>query len=224
MGPRVEADFARVHARLDKKLAEMSATASSAREVPTACADQVAIFNVILRQFAENNLGWVAASRVDGNAQERQLQKAQLTTEMATWNKVKTARKLWIIRGRIPPNLGDSPADLQSFAGEAIHLTANVASHLRSFSSFDVGAYGPSVDGPIGHSLMVADRLNFLRLAVVVTLRWVSRPGSPTTYHVWRGSTPLATRLRCRSWACVPTPSATTVCCLSQTRMPYCAI
>ena len=89
---------------------------------------------------------------------------------MTTWDKVNTAGKLWIIRGRIPPNLGDSLADLQSFMGEAIHVSANVASQLRSFSSFDVGAYGPRVDGPIGHSLMVADRLKLLRLAVVEIL------------------------------------------------------
>ena len=49
-------------------------------------------------------------------------------------------------------------------------MTANVASRLRSFSSFDVGAYGPRVDGPIGHSLIVADRLDILRLAVVAIL------------------------------------------------------
>ena len=89
---------------------------------------------------------------------------------MTSWKKVDTARKLWIIRGITPPNLGDSPADLQSFVGEAIHVTANVASQLRYFSSFDVGAYGPRVDGPIGHSLMVADRLDLLRLAVVSIL------------------------------------------------------
>ena len=109
---QVEADFARVHARLDEKLAEISANAFSSREVATVYADQVDNSDIILRQFVENNSGRIAASRDDGDAQERQRQKAQLTTEMATWNKVNTARKLWIIRERIPPNLGDSPADL----------------------------------------------------------------------------------------------------------------
>ena len=96
---------------------------------------------------------------------------------MTTWNMVNTARKLWTIRGRIPSSLRDSPADLQSFVGEAIHVTANVASQLRSFNSFDVGAYGPRVDGPIGHSLMVADRLDLLRLAVVAILSVGLLPG-----------------------------------------------
>ena len=124
----------------------------------------------------ENNPDRVAY-RNDGDAQERQRQKAQLATEMANWNKVNIARKLWIIRGGIPPNLGDSPADLQSFVEEAIHVAANVASLLRSFSSFDVGAFGTHVHGPIGHSLMVADRLDFLRLAVVVILSVGLSPG-----------------------------------------------
>ena len=66
---------------------------------------------------------------------------------------------------------------MQSFVGKAIHVTANVASQLRSFSSFDVGAYGPRVDGPIGHSLMVADRLDLLRLAVVAILSVGLSPG-----------------------------------------------
>ena len=173
---QVEAEFARVHKRLDDNYAELSALASSTREAADTCTDQVANLDIMVRQFMENNSGRVA-SRDDGDAQERQRQKAQLATELTTWNKVNTARKLWIIRGRIPPNLGDSPADLQSFVGEAIHVTASVASQLRSFSSFDVGAYGPRVDGPIGHSLMVADRLDLLRLAVVAILSVGLSPG-----------------------------------------------
>ena len=209
---QVEAEFERVHKRLVDNFAELSAIASSSREAAAACTDQVANLDIIVRQFMGNNSGRVAF-RDDGDAQERQRQKAQLATEMTTWNRVNTARKLWIIRGRIPPNLGDSPADLQSFMGEAIHVTANVASQLRSFSSFDVGAYGPRVNGPIGHSLMVADRLDLLRLAVVAILSRVFRLGSPTISPVWRGSTSSPTRLRWRSWACVRTPSATTACC-----------
>ena len=56
-------------------------------------------------------------------------------------------------------------------------MTANVASQLRCFSSFDVGAYRPHVDGPIGHSLMAADRLDLLRLAVVAILSVGLSPG-----------------------------------------------
>ena len=80
---QAEAEFARVHARLDEMFAEISATTSSSREVAAAGADQVANFDFILRQLMENNSGRVA-SRDDGNAQERQCQNAQLTTGMAT--------------------------------------------------------------------------------------------------------------------------------------------
>ena len=67
---QVEAEFARVHARLDENIAEISASTSSAREVAAACAEQVANFDIFLRQFVENNSGRVA-SRDDGGAQER---------------------------------------------------------------------------------------------------------------------------------------------------------
>ena len=96
---------------------------------------------------------------------------------MATWNKVNTARKLWIIREPILPNVGNSPADLQSLVGEAIYVTAHVASHLRSFSSFDLGVYGPRVDRPIGPSRIFTDRLDLLRLAVVAILSVGLSPG-----------------------------------------------
>ena len=99
---QVEAEFARVHKRLDDNYAELSAIASSSREAADACTDQVANLDIMVRQFMENNSGRVA-SRDDGEDQERQRQKAQLATELTTWNKVNTARKLWIIRGRIPP-------------------------------------------------------------------------------------------------------------------------
>ena len=109
---QVEAEFALVHKRLDDSHADLSAIAFSAREAVAACTDQVANRVIMVRQFVENNSGRVA-SQDDGYAQERQRKKAQLATEMTTWNKVNTAKKLWLIQGRIPPNLGDSSADLQ---------------------------------------------------------------------------------------------------------------
>ena len=144
---QVEAEFAQVHNRLDHNFAGLSAVASSPREAAAACTDQVANFDIMARQFIENNTGRVA-SRNDSDTLERQRQTAQLATEMTTWNKVNTARKLWIIGSRVPLNLGDSPADLQSLVGEAIHESANAASLLRSFTSFDVGA--PAWTGPSG--------------------------------------------------------------------------
>lgn len=88
---QVEDAFARVNARFYQTWAEMSATVCFAREIATACADQVANFHVVLRQFVENSSGRVTASRDAGDAQERHRQKAQIMSEMATWNKVSTA-------------------------------------------------------------------------------------------------------------------------------------
>ena len=53
---QVEAEFVRVHARLDGKTAEISTTTCSSREVATACADQVSNFDIILRQFVDKRL------------------------------------------------------------------------------------------------------------------------------------------------------------------------
>ena len=58
---QIEAEFARVHKRLDDNFAELSATASSSREAAAACADQVANLDIIVRQFVENNSGRVAS-------------------------------------------------------------------------------------------------------------------------------------------------------------------
>ena len=80
------------------------------------------------------------------------------------------SRKHWVLRGRIPPNIGDSAADIQPFVGEAVNVTTAVATHLRVISDFDVRAYGPRAEGMVDHLLMVADRLDSLRQALVAVL------------------------------------------------------
>ena len=112
----------------------------------------------------------MAASRDDSGAQERQRQNSQMTDDPPTWKKVSSSRKSWTIRGRTSLHLGDSCADFQSLAGEAIHVTSSVASQLRAFRAFDVGMYGPRLTGLVGHSLMVVDRLDLLRFAVVAVV------------------------------------------------------
>ena len=49
-------------------------------------------------------------------------------------------------------------------------MTAKVDDQLRSLRKFDVGLYGPRVDGAVEALLMVADRLDLLRLTVVGVL------------------------------------------------------
>ena len=75
-----------------------------------------------------------------------------------------------MLRGRILPNIGDSAADIQSFVGEAVNATTSVAIQPRAIIDFDVRAYGPREEGIFDHLLMVADRLNFLRQALVAVL------------------------------------------------------
>ena len=45
-----------------------------------------------------------------------------------------------------------------------------MATQLRAISDFDVRAYGPRAEGMVDHLLMVADRLDFLRQALVAVL------------------------------------------------------
>ena len=56
----------------------------------TACADHVASFDAVSRQFVENNFGRVDVSRDGGDAQGWQRQKARLNDGTATWQKVNT--------------------------------------------------------------------------------------------------------------------------------------
>ena len=79
-------------------------------------------------------------------------------------------KKHWVLHGRIPPNIGDSAADIQSFVGDAVNITTSVATQLRAISDFDVRAYGPRAEGIVDHLLMVADRLDFMRQALVAVL------------------------------------------------------
>ena len=132
-----------------------------------ACAAQSAYLEIAFQQFVDNHADSVLTSRDDGDARECLRQKAQLSENTAPWKKVSTLRKHLIIRRRIPLNLDDSPADVRSFDGKAIHVTAKVDDQLHSLSKFDVGLYGLRVDGVVEALLMVANRLDFLRLAVV---------------------------------------------------------
>ena len=70
------------------------------------------------------------------------MQKSQLVDEAALRKKA-GAQRHWILRGRICPDLSDSPADTQAFVGEAVKVTARVAAQIRSLSDIDVALFGP---------------------------------------------------------------------------------
>ena len=61
----------------------------------------------------------------------------------------KTLGALW----HIPPNIGDSGADIPSFVGEAVNVMTAVVTQLRAMSDFDVRAYGPRAEGMLDHLL-----------------------------------------------------------------------
>ena len=167
---QIAVEISRFIGAIDTKVNELTASVASIRDRVAACAAQSAHFEIAFQQFVDNHADRVHTSRDDGDARERLRQKAQLSENTVLWKKMSTVRKLWIIRGSMPPNLGDSPADLQPFVGEAIHVTARVDDQFRSLSKFDVGLYEPRVDGVVEALLVVADRLDLLRLAVVAVL------------------------------------------------------
>ena len=54
--------------------------------------------------------------------------------------------------------------------GESVNVTSRVADQLRSLSGFDVAQFGPRSDVPVGDSIMIADRLEVLRSAILAVL------------------------------------------------------
>ena len=166
----MEVEVSRFKGAIDTKVNELAASVSSTRDGVAAFAAQSTHLEVAFQQFVDNHADRVLTSRNDGDARERPRQKAQMSEDTMRWKEVSTVRKRWVIRGRIPPNLDDRPADLQSFVGEAIHVTAKVDDQLRSVRKIDVGLYGLRVDSAVEALLVVADRLDLLRLTVVAVL------------------------------------------------------
>ena len=54
--------------------------------------------------------------------------------------------------------------------GKSVNVTSRVAGQLRSLSCFDMAQFGPRSDMPVGDSIMIADRLELLRSAIVAVL------------------------------------------------------
>ena len=97
------------------------------------------------------------------------MQKSHLNVDAVVWNKT-SSRRHWLIWGRIPPNLGESPTDVPAFVGESVNVTSRVADQLRSLSGFGVAQFGLRSDVPVGDSIVIADRLELLGSAIVAVL------------------------------------------------------
>lgn len=114
-----------------------------------------------MQQLVANQAAQSNGARDGRDARERQMRKFQLVDASALWKKT-GSQQHWIIRGRIRHYLGDSPADIQAFVGEAIHVTARVAAQLRSLSDFDVALFRSRTDVSTEGWIMVVDRLELL--------------------------------------------------------------
>ena len=162
---RIDGDVIRLKSTMDRLLASVETLQDA-----VACgASRVENVEAMLQQFMGNVGDRQPAPRDSGDVRERQLRKSQINDDTALLKNM-ASRKHWVLRGRIPPNIGDSAADIQSFVGEAVNVTTSAATQIRGISDFDVHAYGPRADGIVDHLLMVADRLDFLRQALVAVL------------------------------------------------------
>ena len=139
---RIDGDVFRLKSTMDKLLASFE----TLQDAVAGGASRTENVEAMLQQFMNNFADWQPAPRDSGDARERQVQKSQLTDATALWKKM-ASRKYWVLRGRIPPNIGDSAADIQPFVGEAVNATTAVATQLRAISDFDVRAYGPRAKG-----------------------------------------------------------------------------
>ena len=169
---QVSGEFARIHGdviRLKSTMDRLLASFETLQDAVAGGASKDENVDAMLQQFMDNVGDRQPAPWDSGDVRERQLQTSQLTDDTALWENI-ASRKHWVLRGRIPPNIGDSAADILSFGGKAVNVTTSVATQLRAISDFDVRAYGPRAEGMVDPRLMVADLLDFLRQAHVAVL------------------------------------------------------
>ena len=162
---QIDGNVFRVKSTMDQLLASFE----TLQDAVAGGASETENVEAMLQHFIDNLADRQPAPRDSGDARERHVQRSLLTDDTALWKKM-ASRKHWVLRGCIPPNIGDSAADIQSFVGEAVNVTTAVTTQLRAISDFDVRAYGPRAEGMVDHLLMIADRLDFLRQALVVVL------------------------------------------------------
>ena len=139
---------------ISAKVDGLAASFASLKDVVAAASAQVSHLEIAMQQFIDNQAAQGGPSRQGDDARERLLQKSQLSEDAAAWKKP-NSRKHWFVRGRIPPNIGEAPADIQAFVGEGVHVTARVAAQLRSLSDFDVAQYGPRSHGDFIPDIMI---------------------------------------------------------------------
>ena len=96
------------------KVDGLAASFASLKDVVAAASAQVSHLEIAMQQFIDNQAAQGGPSRQEDDARERLLQKSQLREDATAWKKP-NSRKHWFVRGRIPPNIGEAPADIQAF-------------------------------------------------------------------------------------------------------------
>ena len=122
---QVSVEFARVDGdlfRLKSTMDQLLAFFETLQDAVAGGASETEHVEAMLQQFIDNFADRQPAPQDSGDARERHVQRSQLTDDTALWKKM-ASRKHWMLRGRIPPNIGDSAADIQSFGSEAVNVT-----------------------------------------------------------------------------------------------------
>ena len=170
---QVESQFRLVRYEMQAASAKTDACIAGTRDSVSTCAAQCAHLDIVLQQLVANQAVQGDVSRDHRDAPERLLHKSQLVDEAALRRK-SGPRRHWILRGRIPHVLGDSPGGIQAFVGESFNVTAWVDAQLRSVSAFDVTQFGPRMDRAPDCCLVVADRPELVRSALLWVLSAVA--------------------------------------------------
>lgn len=66
---------------------------------------------IALQQLVDNHTARSDASRDGEDVGKRLMQKSQVRDDAAL-SEITSSRRYWLIRGRIPPSFGESPADI----------------------------------------------------------------------------------------------------------------
>ena len=111
--------------RSKSTMGQLLASFATLQDAVAGGASKIENVETMLQQFIDNFAYRQPAPRDSGDARERQDQKSQLTNGTTLWKKM-ASRRRWVLRGFIPPNIGHSAADIQSFVGEAFNVTTSV--------------------------------------------------------------------------------------------------
>ena len=131
---QVSGDFARIDGdvfRLKSMMGQLLTSFETLQDAVAGGASKTKNVEAMLQQFMNNFANRQPAPRDSGDARGRHVQRSQLTDNTALWQNM-ASRKHWVLRGRIPLNIGDSAADIQSFVGWFLFLASGIPVNERN--------------------------------------------------------------------------------------------